>query len=69
MSEALKPFGIEFLEEITNPPQIALGEQHGGAVCCETFMSDITGNGDVGSYTCVNGVDNPCCDYTPYPCS
>jgi hypothetical protein len=45
----LKPFGVEFLEPLEKTVR---GGEMEGADCCKTFFSDITGDGDVGSFSC-----------------
>jgi len=53
----LKPFGVEYLEEIVESRDLAFGSNKG---CCNTFMSNLGPEADTGSMTCVDGVDDPC---------
>ena len=52
----LKPFGIEYLQEIPAPEEVS-GQNAGS--CCNTFMSELRDGLDIGSMTC-EGYDNPC---------
>jgi len=53
----LKPFGVEYLEEIVVPQEIALGSNK---ACCTTFISYSAPDIDTGSMTCIDGTDDPC---------
>lgn len=45
----LKPFGIEYLE-----PLEVVEARGGQGNCCPTFMSDISGGGDEGTWECTD---------------
>ena len=58
--EVVKPFGLEFLEEIEIPADLGLGgsDHTPNQVCCTTYMSDLKAGGDDNiSSECVPNVD------------
>jgi hypothetical protein len=57
-----KPFGLQYLQKVDLPVRGAGDGDMENTDCCLTFMSDTVSQPgvDIGGFTCINGVDNPC---------